>query len=162
MSKQADDRFSRLLAFADQVLTVCAALGIDPFLDGSMAVRAFTKNPTITVRDIDLNRSEDDFPRLQPALEKAGICCELQDWLVLQARREGLKVEFAATEFWMQGITGPYETLQLGNRTVRMVNRVALRELYQRGFDATDGIASQRKKHEEIAAILRALEAGGR
>jgi hypothetical protein len=157
-----DDRLSRLLAFADDVLTVCEVLGIDPVLDGSMAVKAFTQDPALAVRDIDLNCSEDDFPRLQRALEEAGIFCEIQDWHVLQARREGLKVEFGATEFWMQGITGPYETLQLGNRTVRMVNREALRELYLRGFDATAAITSEREKHEKIAAKLRALDAGGR
>ncbi len=71
-------------------------------------------------------------------------------------------MEFGATEVWMQGITGPYETLPLGNRTVRMVNRKALRVLYQRGFDATDGIASEHEKHEKIAAKLGALDAGRR
>ncbi len=156
-----DERFSRLLAFADDVLTVCDVLGIDPFLDGSMAVKAFTQDSTITVRDIDLNCSENEFPRLQRALVEMGIFCELQDWHVLQARREGLKVEFGATEFWMQGITGPYETLQLGNHTVRMVNRESLRDFYQRGCDATAGIAAQRVKHEETAAKLRALDTDG-
>lgn len=32
MGKQADDRISQLLTFADDVLTVCDALGIDPVL----------------------------------------------------------------------------------------------------------------------------------
>lgn len=161
-SNPDDDRFSRLLAFADDVLTVCEALGIDLFLDGSMAVKAFTQDPTIVVHDIDLNCSEGDFPRLRCALEEAGIFCEIQNWHVLQARRAGLKVEFGATEYWMPGISGPYETLRLGDRTVRMVNREALRELYQRGFDATAGVPSEREKHEKIAARLRALDAGGR
>lgn len=137
-----DERLCRLYAFAGDVLTVCDALAIDPVLDGSMAVKAFTQDPTITVRDIDLNCSEDNFQRLQRALEDTGIFCEIQDWHVLQARREDLKVEFGATEFWMQGISGSYETVRIGNRAVRMVNREALRELYQRGFDATAGIAS--------------------
>lgn len=69
-----------------------------------MAVRAFTQDLTITVRDIDLNCSEDEFPRLQHALEETGIFCEIQQWHVLQARRDGLKVEFSAIEFWMRGI----------------------------------------------------------
>ncbi len=162
MSKQTDDRFSQLLAFADDVLTVCEAIGVDPFLDGSMAVRAVTQDSTITVRDIDLNCSEDDFPRLKHRLEEADIFCEVQPWHVLQARRDDLKVEFAATEFWMQSISGSYETIQLGGRTIRMVNREALRELYQRGFDATAGVTPEREKHEKIAVRLRALDAGGR
>jgi hypothetical protein len=157
-----DDRWSRLVAFADDVLTGCDALGIDPVLDGSLAVRAYTQDATVTVRDIDLNCSEVDFPRLQRALGEAGIFCEIQDWHVLQARREGLKVEFGATESWLHGISGPYEALRLGNRTVRMVNREALRELYQRGFDATAGIAPECEKHEKIAARLQAIDAGRR
>jgi len=159
MSDQTDDRFSRLLAFADDVLAVCDALGIDPILDGSMAVKAFTQDPAITVRDIDLNCSEDEFPQLQRGLEEAGIFCEVQPWHVLQARRDGLKVEFTAVEFWMHGITGPYETLQFGDRTIRMVNREMLRELYQRGFDATAEDPSEREKHEKIAVKLWALDA---
>jgi hypothetical protein len=159
-SHSGDERLCRLFAFAEDVLSVCDALGIDAFLDGSLAVRAYTQDPSIAVCDIDLNCSEDEFPRLRSALEEAGIVCEIQDWHVLQARREGLKVEFGATEFWMQGISGPYETLQLGNRTVRVVNREALRELYQRGFDATAGIAAEREKHEKIATKLRALDRG--
>lgn len=61
----------------------------------------------------------------------------------------------------MQGIAGPYETLRLGDRAVQMVNREALRELYQRGFEATQDIAAQRVKHEETAVKLRALDAAG-
>lgn len=59
----------------------------------------------------------------------------------------------------MQRIAGPYETLRIGDRTVRMVNQEVLRELYLRGFHATAGDASQRLKHEETAAKLRVLDA---
>lgn len=143
------------------MLEVCDALGIDPVLDGSLAVRACTQDAAITVRDIDLNCPEAEFPRLRRALKANGIACEVQPWHVLQARRDDLKVEFGATEVWMQDIAGPYETLRIADHAVRMVNRKALRELYLRGFHATAGDASQRAKHEEIAAKLRALDADG-
>lgn len=160
-STSGDDRLCRLFTFANDVLEVCDALGIEPILDGSLAVRAYTQDSEIAVRDIDFSCSEAEFPRLRRALEANGIACELRDWHVLQARRDDLKVEFGATEFWMQGIAGPYETLRIGDRAVRMVNREALRQLYQRGFDATQDVASQRVKHEETAAKLRALDADG-
>lgn len=84
-SNPGDDRLCRLFAFADDVLTVCDALGIDPFLDGSLAVRALTQDPTITVRDIDLNCSENEFPRSNVDWRKrgssvrfgTGTCCRL-------------------------------------------------------------------------------------
>ena len=152
-----DDRLGRLFTFANDVLKVCKELAIEPILDGSLAVRAYTQDSTITVRDIDFNCSEADFPRLRRALESNGISCEVREWGVLQARRDDLKVEFGATEVWLQGIACPHETLRFGNFSVRVVNREALRELYQRGFDATNGVASQRVKHEEIAAKLCAL-----
>lgn len=123
-----------------------------------MALRAHTQDAAIQVGDIDLNCSETVFPELQRGLGDAGIFCEVQPWHVLQARRDGLKVEFGATEHWMQGITGPFETLELGNRTIRMVNRDALRELYQRGYDATVVDPAEREKHKKIAVKLQALD----
>jgi len=156
-SSAQDDRLGRLFTFANDVLEVCKALAIEPIRDGSLALRAYTQDSTITVHDIDFTCSEADFPRLRRALESNGICCEVREWGVLQARRDDLKVEFGATEVWMQGIAGPHGTLRLGNFSVRVVNREALRKLYQRGFDATSGVASQRVKHEETAAKLCAL-----
>lgn len=160
-STSGDDRLCRLFAFADDVLEVCDALGIEPVLDGSLAVHAYTQDSAIAVHDIDFNCPEAEFPRLQRALEANGIACELRDWHVLQARRDDLKVEFGATEVWLQGIAGPYEALRIGDRAVRMVNRVALRELYQRGLEATRNEESQRQKHAAIAVKLRALDADG-
>lgn len=150
----------QLLAFADDVLRVCDSVGIKPILDGSMAVKIHTRNSSIEVRDIDFNCPEDDFSRLQQGLQEAGIFCEIQPWHVLQARRDGLKVEFGAIEFWMQGITEPFEAGELGRHTVRMVSRTALRELYQRGFDATANDPSGRENHQKIEGKLRALDAG--
>jgi hypothetical protein len=43
-----------------------------------------------------------------------------------------------------------------------VVSREALRELYQRGFDATAGVEAEREKHEKIAKKLRALDTAGR
>jgi hypothetical protein len=160
MQHQPDDRFARLLAFANDVLDVCDTVGVDPFLDGSMAVKAHTGDRSIVVGDIDLNCSEAEFPRLERGLEDAGILCEIQPWHVLQARRDGLKVEFGATEVWTPDITGPFEPAQLGNRTVRMVSRDDLRDLYRRGLEATAGNPDEREKHEKIAARLRAFETG--
>ena len=160
-STSGDERLFRLFSFADDVLEVCDALGIEPILDGSLAVHAYTRDPAISVHDIDFSCPESEFPRLRRALEANGIACEIRDWHVLQARRDDLKVEFGATEVWLQDIAGPYEALRIGERAVRMVNREALRELYQRGFDATRNDESQRQKHAAIAVKLRALDADG-
>lgn len=77
---------------------------------------------------------------------------------MLQGRRDDLKVEFGATEFWMHGITGPHETVTIGVHRIRMVNRKGLRELYQRGFDATKNDSEQPEKHEATASKLKALD----
>ena len=153
-----NDRIQHLFPFAQDVLAICDTLGIDPVLDGSLAVKAYTQDPSLAVKDVDLNCSEDEFSRLKRALDEAGIFCEIQPWHVLQARRDGMKVEFGATEHWMHGVSGPYETLQFGNCAVRMVNRQALRDLYQRGFDATASNPDERDKHEKIASKLQALD----
>lgn len=154
-----DERYCRLMAFADTVLTVCIGLGIDPLLDGSMAVRVYTEDASIIPRDIDLNCPEHDFPRFKAALDATGIFCEIQPWHVLQARRDGLKVEFGAIEHWADGLSGPDEWIRIGTHTVRMVNRASLREQYQRGLDATAADPEEREKHERMAVRLHALDA---
>lgn len=158
MNHSVEDRFTRLLAFADDVLAVCESIGIDPILDGSLAVRTHTGDPSVEVRDIDLNCPESEFPRLKQGLDEADIFNEIQPWHVLQARRDGLKVEFGAIDVWMHGLEGPHDEARLENHVVRMVNRETLRELYQRGFDATAENPEEREKHERIASKLRLLD----
>lgn len=158
LSRSTDERLQRLLAFANEVLDVCDELGIDPILDGSLAVRIHTQDAAITVRDVDLNCSEADFHELKSAMKSKAIDCKIRPWRVLQVRRDGLKIEFGAIEYWMQGINGPFETVTIGKHRVRMVNREALRELYQRGFDATIDDPEQREKHEATASKLTILD----
>jgi hypothetical protein len=106
--------FGRLMAFAREVLEVCAELGIEPIVSGSLAVFAYTENPTIEVHDVDLSCSESDFPRLRRALEGRDIDCRLKSWHVLQAVRDGLKIEFDSAECWMRNVPERYETVRVG------------------------------------------------
>lgn len=156
--RDAADRLWRLYAFAEDVLAVCDEVGVKPVMDGSLAVRAYTRDPEMTVRDVDFNCPEADFPRLHQALQAAGIFAEIQPWQVLQARRGDLKVEFGASEVWLEGITGPHETIMFGGRPVQVVNREMLRDLYRRGYEATKDDADQPDKHAAIAVKLRALD----
>lgn len=159
LSSIPDERLDRLFAFADEVLEVCDEIGIEPLLDGSLAVRTHLQDAAIAVRDLDLNCSEVEFPRLQRALYEKQIFCEIQPWRVLQARRDGLKIEFSAMEFWMQGISGPYEVIMIGTHRVHIVGRDDLRELYQRGVDATRNDPEHVQKHMASIAKLAILDA---
>jgi len=158
-STYVDARFQRLHAFAREILAICDELDIDPFIDGSVAVQAYAQDAAITIHDVDLNCSEADFPRLHAALISRGIRSEITTWHVLQARRDDLKVEFGATEFWMQDITPADDRLQFGDRTLSIVGLDDLRDLYRRGVEETRGLLEHRAKHEDCRRKLSLLDA---
>lgn len=155
-----EDHFRRLMAFARDVLAVCNDVGVAPFLDGSLAVFAYTQDAGMDVHDVDLNCSEAWFPRLQQALESRGFAAKVTDWHVLQVRRDGLKVEFGATEHWMQEMPEARETMTIDGIQLPMVTLDDLRELYRRGLVETSatGADSDPPKHRAIAAKLRLLD----
>ena len=155
------DHFKKLMSFAEDILALCDEINLAPILDGSLAVFAYTRDTCMEVRDVDLNCSESDFPRLQRALEALGTFCEITGWHVLQVRRDGLKVEFGATEHWMQGIAEDYEILKAEGIELVMVSISGLRELYMRGSIATQtgGDDADQAKHRRIEERLRALTA---
>lgn len=128
------EHFQRLLTFTNVVLAVCERLGVSPTLSGSLAVLAYTQQPTIMVDDVDLACSEREFSRLSEALTHQGTHCQITTWHVLQARQDGMKVEFDSTEYWMAGLSGRYRRLDTGRNVVRVVDLDDLRELYRRGI----------------------------
>lgn len=154
------DHVRRLLDFARDVLAICDALGIDPILDSSLAVFAYTRDPSLEVHDIDLGCPEADFPRLRAALEARGIECRLKPWHVLQAHRDGLKIDFGATGHWNQNLPEGIEHARFGDITFRMVSLDALRELYRRGLADTEGKPDPADvyKHATYTEKLRLLE----
>lgn len=156
-----EEHVSRLLAFCAEIIAVCEELGIDPILSSSLAVFAYTRDPRMTVNDIDLSCSEEDFPRLAQALQLMGCACNVTDWHVLQVRRGDLKVEFDSREFWMRDLPGDHETLSIGSLTVRMVGPRSLTELYRRGLEGTARETDEQSvvKHHGIRQKYDALVA---
>lgn len=153
--------FKRLMAFVREVLAVCDEVGVKPILDSSLAVFAYTRDPTVEVHDVDLNCSESQFPRLRRALEGRGIPCRITSWHVLQARRDTLKVEFGAAEHWMRDIPERYETVKIGGIQFQAVAVDGLRELYRRGLADTAGKTddSNQIKYQAYSEKLRLLDA---
>jgi hypothetical protein len=153
--------FSRLMSFAREVLGVCDEVGIKPVLSASLAVFAYTQDPTMEVHDVDLSCSESHFPRLRQALEGRGVDCRITSWHVLQAVRDDLKVEFDATEHWMQDIPERHEIVKVGDVQFWMVGVDGLRELYRRGLVGTAGEVDDNNqiKHRAIREKLRSLGA---
>lgn len=151
------EHFSRLLAFCSEINAVCANLGMEPVLTGSLAVFAYTRDGEMEVNDIDLACSEQEFSRLGRALEAQGIAHEIMPWHVLQARRDDLKVEFDSMEHWMAGLPQDYDTLVIGGLNFNVVGLASLRELYRRGLEATATNEAEQTKHGAIAEKHEAL-----
>ena len=155
------EHFSRLMAFAREVLDACDEVSIEPVLDGGLAMFAHTQDPAMEVRDVDFSCSESDFPRLRQVLQRRGIHCEIRDWHVLQARREGLKVEFGAVEHWNRGIPNHHTWTRIGGIEFRMISFEGLREQYRRGVEnsAEGAVDSDVPKHRAMKEKLRLLDA---
>ena len=145
--------FLRLVDFLGEVIDICNLLDVEPVLSGSLAVFAFTKNQALSVHDIDLACLEKDFSRIIEVLQENEVEFRLKEWHVLQVWKEGLKIEFDSMEHWMNDISTDYETLQLENITLKMVNAVDLRELYRRGL--TDTADQSNENHETKHNTLR-------
>ena len=154
------DKFVRLIRFLKPVLEICTRLGIDPVVNGSLAVFAYTQNHDLDVNDIDLAISEADFERLRAALEADGISCSLREWHVLQVESDDLRVDFDSIEYWHKDLPIERDTLRLDAATVSVVSLPVVKTLYRRGLEATasqiaDG--NNRRKHESYRAKYAAL-----
>lgn len=156
-----EKHFNRVVSFASEVLGVCDEMGVRPVLSGSLAVFAYTEDPTMEVWDIDLSCSESYFVQLRQALEEHDIDRRITGWHVLQAIRGDLKVEFDSTEHWMRNIPARHETVRTGNLQFQMISIEGLRELYSRGLVDTEGKVdvNNQRKHQSITERLRSLEA---
>ena len=153
--------FNELTAFAREVLAVCDEVGVKPILDGSLAVFAYIRDPTMEVHDVDLNCPESQFPRLRRALQWRDIRCEIRSWHVLQARRDGLKVEFGSIEHWMCDIPVHHELVRIAGIEFRVVTLDGLREQYRRGLENTadKAVDSDPVKHRAMKEKTRLLDA---
>jgi hypothetical protein len=147
--------------FAREVLDVCDAVGVDPILDGSLTVFAYTREANMDVRDVDLNCPEPEFPRLLESLRGRGIRAEITGLHVLQARRDGLKVEFGAIEHWMRDIPINHKPVRIAGIEVRIVTLDGLREQYRRGAENTaeGAVDVDPAKHQASSEKLRLLDA---
>lgn len=63
------DHVRKLVGLCRKVLVICDELEVQPILSGSMAAFAYTNDPDLEVRDLDLSCSEEAFPLLQRAFE---------------------------------------------------------------------------------------------
>jgi hypothetical protein len=131
------EKYGRLLAYFKEVLEVCRGVGVDPIVDGSLVVFAYTKNHDIDVNDIDLACPEGAFPRIAAALFARGTNYRLREWHVLQVLKDDLRVELGSIEYWYRDLPIECGTLQLGDRIVRILGLSSLKTLYQRGLDNT-------------------------
>lgn len=154
------EKFVRLIGFFKEVLDICGELNINPVLNGSLAVFAYTGNHEMDVNDVDLACSETEFPRISSALEERCIGYKLKQWHVLQIFRNDLKVELDSVEYWYKGLPMDCETLQVDNYQVSMLDLHSLMEFYRQGMK--DRVVktgeNERMKYEALKLKFEALE----
>ncbi len=126
---------ARLLVFFKEILDICNDLNISPILVGSLAVLAYTKDPTIDVNDVDLAIPQSEYARITKILEEKNIEYKIRNHHVLQAKRGDLKVELDSIEYWFKDISLECEILQISEYQVQMLNLASLTIFYERGVE---------------------------
>jgi len=149
------DKFVRLIDFFKDVLDICKPLGVEPIVDGSLAVFAYSSNHEIEVNDVDTSIHEDDFPRVIKVLEERRIEYKLKEWHVLQVLKDDLKVELGSLEFWLKETPTEVETLKINGHDVQMLTLGRLKDFYRgametrlKGTDPNDKIKYGRLKEK--------------
>lgn len=144
------NKFIRLIDFLKEILDICTDLGIAPVLDGSLAAFVYSGNHEMNVNDVDLSCPEADFPRIIKILEEKDIRYQLMEWHVLQIFKDDLKVEFGSAEYWLKNLQIGYETLQVGDYIINMLDLNSLREFYKQGMDDKAAKENERMKYEAL------------
>jgi|SRR3989344_3713118 len=134
-----EDKFRRLIEFFKEVLGICRELGIEPIVDGGLAVFAYTQNTDLVINDIDTGFPEAEFPRMMKALGEKGIEHRLREWHVLQVIKEDLKIELGSIEYWYKDLPVETNVLQIDDYQVKLLSLNSLIELYRRGIEYFEG-----------------------
>lgn len=147
--------FARLLVFFKEILDICNDLNISPILVGSLAVLAYTKDPTIDVNDVDLAIPQSEYVRITKILEEKCIEYKIRNYHVLQAKRGDLKVELDSIEYWFKDISLECEILQISEYQVQMLNLASLTIFYERAAEdrlKKSADPKERAKYEALKA----------
>jgi hypothetical protein len=147
--------FDELWTFCEEVLSICHRLDVEPVMNASLAVLAYSKSTELEVHDVDLSCPESAFPGLVAACTEAGIDAEVTEWHVLELHRGELKVEFDGAEHWMQGLRGDTDVFVHGDGRVLVVCREDLVTLYERGVAAFEAKTELSAAGEERLLDLR-------
>jgi hypothetical protein len=155
------EHFEALWAFFAAVLEVCRTLGVEPVVNASLAVLAYSGCSALEVHDVDLSCPEAEFDRIVAAFTGTDVVGDVREWHVLELHRGELKVEFDAEEVWMQGVHAPRVELVHEGVRVQMVSREDLATLYARGVAACAGRddAVGRARHEDLRSKLELVQA---
>jgi len=147
-----------LIEFLTEVLKVLDELGITPFLSGSLAVYYYTREPNISVKDIDLACSERYFEKIIEVLEELEFDYKLRDWHVLQICKKGLKIELDSIEYWYQRIPTTGKSLKICENEVKILSLESLIEFYEMGMNDKAGKSHQKKKYEDLRRKYQLLK----
>ena len=152
--------FARLLVFLKEILDICNDLNISPILVGSLAVFAYTKDPTIDVNDIDLAIPEVEYERITKILEEKNIEHKIRNYHVLQVKRGDLKVELDSVEYWLKDIPLDCETLQIDEYKIQILSLSSLTKFYAQGMEdrlKKSADPKERLKYEALKAKYELL-----
>lgn len=81
-------------------MEICEDLEINPIINASLAVFAYTNDTEMEINDIDLLIPEIHFKNLANSLKRKNIEFHIKEWHVLRVIKSGLKIEFDSMDYW--------------------------------------------------------------
>jgi len=145
--------FSRLLAFAQVLFSMCSELNVQPVVYGSLAYAFYTKDEKININDIDLLVPEASFPRIVAAVKtNPSVTYEETTYHSLKLFRDGVKISFDSIEEYYRDLPCNFMEGKINGIAFRLVPQEALKEVYKRGAETIP------MKKEQYMAKLNTLK----
>lgn len=149
------DDLSKLLTFAQTLFSICAEIGVQPVVYGSLAYAFYTNDEKISINDIDFLVPEAAFnPIIVAVKTKPDVTCEETTYHSLKLFCEDVKISFDAVEEYYRDLPCDFIEGKINGVVFKFVSREALREVYKRGAET---IPTKQEQYRAKLNILNQL-----
>ncbi|MBD3329751.1 hypothetical protein GF357_04635 [Candidatus Dojkabacteria bacterium] len=158
---QNKKHFLELMEFFEDVLGICKTLKITPIVEASLAVFAYTSEPTLKVNDVDMLIPEDTFTTVVGLLKERGFDFEIKEYHVLRVHKGDMKIEFDSIDYWpkqwnisIRNIDS-YPILSIGSIAVHILDLESLIKTYESGLENSEQRKDEYKYKVELLKETR-------
>jgi len=159
------EHYIQLLDFSKKILSLCSDLSISPIAYGSLIYFAYTKDPTLSINDIDFLVTESEMQKLIKYLEEDDryIFEYYPTWHTMHIEQNHLKIELDSIDFWQKNRAfEPLQSFQLGSLAIQGVSLNDLMGIYKVASEVSvDNPEGNRVKYLGLVDFIEKRKEGG-